>query len=384
MTEDKRFGKSSASKLGIVVKCTGMLQLWNSIKGDGVEHEDTPDSSFGQGVHAAWAGNISELSLSERQQLVKKKADSIESKLVSEIFGGDETRVIAETRFKLSDPKTGEHVHSAQIDKAHYRDGRWLVMDLKSLYGDVEPPDRNWQLLSQVCCIADDDVVRNQRGERQTNEFICAIIQPLVSIKPELVRYSFEDIRRAKRLILQKLDEAAAPEAPRTPGIHCKYCPCATHCDVSAADLWAMEKRTNLGLTHLTPEMVAAVLPDIAPLKKRIKDFEAIAKQLASDGLLPGYEIRQQDGARYIQSQESIKAIHESLGDYIDVKDIRALVTLPFGELRTLAIDKIVARDRCDKVTAGKTFDELCQNHVSRDAPKRLLVKSQSSTKISP
>lgn len=377
MTQDPRYGKSSASNLHIVVKCPGQLQLLRSIRGDGswTEPEAHADSDFGNAVHAAWAGKIDEMSLSEKQQLVKRKADSIENKLVAEIFGDNQTQLFIETRFTLKDPRNMQVVHSAQIDRAHYHDGRWLVLDLKSLYGQQDPPDSNWQLLSQAVCISDDDRVRNQHGEAQPTEFVCGIIQPLLSVKPELVRYSWEDIRRSKRLILQKLDESEAPEAPRIPGAHCKWCACAKVCDVSAAEIMAMDKRTNLGLAHLSPEMVVAIIPNIGTLKKRIKDFEAMAKQLAENGELPGYEIRSQEGNRFCQSQESIKKIHEALADYIPVEEIRKLVELPFGKLRDIFIELAVSKDRSDKVSAGQRFDELTKDLWQRGKESKRLVK---------
>lgn len=379
MESDPRFGKSSASRLHIIVNCPGQKQLWDSIKGEGGgEYEPPPDASFGNAVHAAWAGNISEMSLSERQQVVKKKADQIKARLISEVFGDNPVTTFVETRFKLYD-KMRQPIHSAQIDWVGYHNGTWLCLDLKSLYGDQEPADQNWQLLSQAVCIGDDDEVRNQNGEAPINEIICGIVQPLITLKPELVKYDAHSLARAKVLILRKLDEAETPGAPLIPGRHCKFCPCSKQCPVQVADLMAVEKRGTLNVNTLTPEMVANILPHIPSLMKRIEEFRDHAKKLASDGLLPGYEIKTQEGNRYIQSQDSINAIHEALGDYVAVKDIRAMVTLPFGELRELAIAKIVENDRCDKVEAGKRFDELICPHARREKSKRLLTKVKTS-----
>lgn len=374
MESDPRFGKSSASRLHIIVNCPGQKQLWDSIKGEGGEYEPPPDANFGNAVHAAWAGNLSEMSLSERQQVVKKKADQIKARLISEVFGDDWVTTFVETRFKLYD-KTRQPIHSAQIDWVGYHNGTWLCLDLKSLYGDQEPADQNWQLLSQAVCIGDDDEVRNQNGEAPVNEIICGIVQPLITLKPELVKYDARSLARAKVLILRKLDEADTPGAPLIPGRHCKFCPCSSRCPVQVADLMAVEKRGTLNVNTMTPEMVANILPHIPSLMKRIEEFRDHAKRLAGDGLLPGYEIKTKEGNRYIQSQDSIKAVHEALGDYVGVEDIRSMVTLPFGELRELAITKIVKDDRCDKVEAGKRFDELTEGTWQRGNPSKRLVK---------
>lgn len=378
MESDPRFGKSSASRLHIIVNCPGQKQLWDSIKGEGGgEYEPPPDASFGNAVHAAWAGNISEMSLSERQQVVKKKADQIKARLISEVFGDNPVTTFVETRFKLYD-KMRQPIHSAQIDWVGYHNGTWLCLDLKSLYGDQEPADQNWQLLSQAVCIGDDDEVRNQNGEAPINEIICGIVQPLITLKPELVKYDAHSLARAKVLILRKLDEAETPGAPLIPGRHCKFCPCSKQCPVQVADLMAVEKRGTLNVNTLTPEMVANILPHIPSLMKRIEEFRDHAKKLASDGLLPGYEIKTQEGNRFCQSQESIKQIHEALADYIPVEAIRKLVELPFGKLREAFIEAAVSKDRSDKVTAGQLFDSLTEGKWQRGSPSKRLSKTKT------
>lgn len=369
---DPRFGKSSASRLHIVVNCPGFIQLWDSLKMEGQSlREDSPDASFGIQVHAAWAGNLSELSLSERQQLVKQKADRIRARLIQEVFGCVAPITFAETRFRLFD-KARSVIHTAQIDWAGHVDGKWLVLDLKSLYGDVEPPDQNWQLLSQATCIGDDDDVRNMNGVAEIKEITCGIVQPLITLKPELVRYTAHDLARAKLTILKKLDEAAAPNAPRIPGLHCKWCPASSYCPESAADLMAVTHRYSLGVEHLNPTMVANILPHLPALEKRIKDFKDRAKKLAEQNMLPGYGIKEVDGNRYIQSQASIQEVRDKLSQYLNKEDILPLLSLPFGELRQLFIEKYRAGD---KIEAGKLFDKLIAPCVKRERPKRLLEK---------
>lgn len=379
MESDPRFGKSSASRLHIIVNCPGQKQLWDSIKGEGGgEYEPPPDASFGNAVHAAWAGNLSEMSLSERQQLVKKKADSIKTRLINEVFGDQPITYLVETRFKLYD-KTRQPIHSAQIDWVGYHNGTWLCLDLKSLYGDQEPADQNWQLLSQAVCIGDDDEVRNQNGEAPINEIVCGIVQPLITLKPELVRYDAHSLARAKVLILRKLDEADTPGAPLIPGPHCKFCSCSKHCAVSAADLMSLDKRTSFEVNLMTPEMIAQVLTVLPSIKKRIRDIESFAKTLAINDELPGYEFKDQQGARFVSGQVQVQALRNALSAWLTREDLTDLLTIPLGAIREKFIERYVATNRCSKIDAGVEFDNLVTPICQREPNQKRLTKIKTT-----
>lgn len=381
MESDERNNLPSASALSRIIACPGSENLIAQLRKESKGGTRPPDSDaeFGQDVHAVLSDEVSEMSVPERAAWVAKQCASIRAKILKEIFGDEEgLKLFVETRFWLHD-HAGNKVFSAKPDLIAGKNGVFVCLEYKSLTGFVEPADENFQIMSQCTAFADDDDTRNANGEVEVVAMYGAVIQPLLGHKASLVKFDITDLMRAKRLILQKLDEAKTIGAPRIPGRQCSWCPARNKCPEAVVDLLAIEKRDSLSVEALSPQAVAAIIPNLASLKKRIKDFEAHAKSLAEQNLLPGYEIKTQEGNRYIQSQDSIKAIHELLGEYIDVKEIRAMVTLPFGELRTLAIDKIVARDRCDKVAAGKQFDELICQHVGRENPKRLLTKVKTS-----
>lgn len=375
---DERNSLPSASALSRIISCPGSQAIIEKLRKESTGGARPPDddADFGIDTHAVLSGEVSEMSVPERVTWVAKQCASIRTRILKEIFGDEDgLKLFVETRFWLTDYQ-GNKVFSAKPDLIAGKNGVFVCLEYKSLTGFVEPADENFQIMSQCTAFADDDATRNSNGDVEVVAMYGAVIQPLLGHKPSLVKFDIKDLMRAKRLILQKLDDAKTIGAPRIPGRHCSWCPARNKCPEAVVDLLAVEKRHALSVEALSPEAVAAIIPKLASLKKRIKDFEAHAKSLAEQALLPGYEIKSQDGNRYIQSQDSIKAIHEALGDYVDVKDIRAMVTLPFGELRTLVIDKIVALDRSDKLTAGKLFDELICPHVKREKSKRLLTRT--------
>lgn len=378
---DERNNLPSASALSRIIACPGSERLIDHLRKEttGATKTPDPDADFGENVHAVLSDEVSEMSVPERVSWVANQCALIRARILKEIFGDEDgLKLFVETRFWLSDHK-GNKVFSAKPDLIAGNNGVFVCLEYKSLTGFVEPADENFQIMSQCVAFADDDDTRNINGEVEVVAMYGAVIQPLLGHKASLVKLDITDLLRAKRLILAKLDEAKAIGAPRIPGRHCSWCPARNKCPEAVVDLLAIEKRHALSVEALSPEAVAAILPNLASLKKRVKDFEAHAKALAEQDLLPGYHIEQRDGNRYIQSQESIKAIHEALMDYVDVSEIRELVTLPFGELRELAINKVVAKDKTDKVSAGKKVDELLCPHAKREKPKRLLTKVKTA-----
>lgn len=372
--DDLRKGLPSASSLGRIIKCPGSVAMIDKLPDTaGVA---SSDAVFGNEVHGLLSHGVSEMTASERASWVANKCQTIQLKLANKILGPSYS-IFTETRFWIHD-HAGSKIFSAKLDWVGAISGKILICDYKSLHGVTDRASENYQLLGQALAFADDDETRNKNGEIEVNEMFVAIIQPAVELKPEVCRYSVEDLIRAKKLILQKIDESKTIGAPRIPGLHCKWCPCSSVCPESAADLMATEKRHNLSIDHLTPQMVANILPMLPSLKKRVKDFEAHAKELAEKGELPGYEIKTQEGNRYIQSHEYVQGVRNVLSDYIAKDDILPLLSLPFGELREIFIERCVSKDRCDKVAAGKLFDELMEGKCQREKPKKLLAKSKS------
>lgn len=374
---DERNNLPSASSLSRLIACPGSVALINSLRTESPAVHQSEDAEFGSDVHAVLSAEVSEMSVPERAAWVASQCAKIRDRILREIFGEDQDlKMYVETRFWLSD-HAGNKVFSAKPDLIAGKNGVFVYLEYKSLTGFVDPVDENAQILSGCVAFADDDETRNANGDTEVVAVYGALIQPLLGHKANLVKFDVADLMRGKRLILQKIDEAKAIGAPRIPGRHCVWCRARTICPENAADLMAIEKRGTFSI-DLTPEMVAKAIPLLAPIKKRIKDIEAHAKRLAENGELPGYEVREQQGARKVAGQEQVQAIRNALADYVEKDELLKLLTLPLGQLREVFITKYVAANRCSKIDAGEEFDNIITPLCQRENPKRILTKKTS------
>lgn len=369
---DIRQGLPSASELHRVIACPGYLQLKAELQKQTGIGSKPKDAQFGDDVHALMSGELKEMDAGERAAWVAKQCEKIRAKLVHEILGEEPLNTCIETRFWLSNAK-GEKVFSAQVDYAgtlNVTDGKWLLIDYKSLPGQVNPSSENWQLLSQAVCLGDDDEIR---GPLPVDEVYCAIVQPLISTKPEVVKFTVQDLIRAKALIIKKLDESKTPNAPRIPGPHCKFCACADQCPEASGMVVALANEFSLGVAHLTPAMIAEIIPRFAAIEKIMKDVKERAKALAAQGELPGYTLKEIQGDRFLPD---IQAARDLFKDWISKEEILSMLRLPLTKLREKFVDKYSTEKGVTKVEAGEEFDKLVEAICQREKPSKRLVKS--------
>lgn len=370
----------TASEMHRVVACSGYLNL----KAELAKHEwsslPRPDADFGNAVHGILSGKLAEMSASEREAWVAKKCEAIKVRLIREILGEEKLFQFVETRFYVRNPQ-GEQIFSGQLDYAGCNmSGTWLIVDFKSLTGDHGTSEESWQLLSQAVALTDDDATRNQGEELEVKEVLCALVQPLVTTKPAVVKFTVEELFRAKKLMLQKLDEAKTIGAPRIPGNHCRYCACSAHCDSAAAFALSLPNEMNLGVGHLTTATIAQLLPRLSVVQQVVKDIKDRAKaiELAHPGTFKeaGYQVVEYEGNRFIQGQETIQEIRYILSEWVTKDQITQMLELPVGQLREAVIDAMIKADpKLTKITAGDKCDLLLRDKIKRKAGSQRLVK---------
>jgi hypothetical protein len=175
-------------------------------------------------------------------------------------------------------------------------------------------------------------------------------------------------------MIVAKLEEAKVPNAPRIPGPHCKNCPCAAHCPETVSDIMALEKQytVGIGLNHLTPTMIAAMIPRFAAIEKIIKDVKDRAKSLAAAGQLPGYELKDVQGQRFLPD---VQAARNLFAEFVSKDEIVSMLRLPLTRLREKFVDKYSAEKGTSKVEAGAEFDRMVDQIALRETPQKRLVK---------
>lgn len=367
---DIRDGLPSASGLDLIVACPGS---WSATRGLPPLPPDT-DRTAGSEMHAAFAGetHIEDLDSATKQATVQA-AQRIRDQL-RERHVATASLTHKEVRFWLHDLR-GQRCFSGQVDWAMITPkGLALILDFKSLFGDYAC-DSSYQLLGQACAF-----YQTMKKEGViVDEILCGFIQPRVTTEPKLVRYSRVELEASIDIILRHLHAAQIENAPRYPGNHCAKCAAAGVC-LEAQSLTAMVgfNSTMPSVNRLTPEQIAAVLPQLPLIEKLCEQIRVRAKQVAltTEGAIPGYEIK------YVESRQVITDINGLFGeikDVVDKDDYRALLNLPITAVRELFCDRYSRAHNVTLKKAAEVFDERVKAHSLR-GPKQPRLQKQKDT----
>lgn len=146
--------------------------------------------------------------------------------LILKLFGANVTPpAIKEDRIWLYEGR--KRIFSGKADDIRIYSTMALILDFKSGRGDQKESPKNRQLRSLAVILKED-----QRGQH-LEEINVAIVQPLISRTPLITRYTAKDLAKAKEELLDLLADIHKPEAPRTAGEWCKFCPALTMCPES-------------------------------------------------------------------------------------------------------------------------------------------------------
>lgn len=289
---DERLGLESASSAYRRRRCAGSANLVRALTQAGkLPLAPSADALSGTRVHQAWCGlKVPELAPREAETL--SSLQRMESMLVTDWAAGAEVALIGrEQRLWLHEGL--EPVHSGAFDVAYGTVGkpaRMLIIDGKTLFGEVTPAEENDQLRELV------GLARANFSRCQ--EFTVAILQPWVSARPSVAFYDATEAELALRELRRTIKDNADPDAPRTAGVWCSKCPAFEFCDQSRAlsvRTSDLAKAINDGSLALPSGPEAAQLLEATKVAQ--KYLEAITERykalLASDPLLvPGWGLR--------------------------------------------------------------------------------------------
>lgn len=272
------------------------------------EVEVNRDSESGTKIH--WAlchRNPNKLTLEEFSTY--ERCCEIEEAKVNEFFGTVKQPIsFREQRFWIA---LDRYKHSAQPDVV-YRSGRQaLIIEYKSLFGDIEPAERNLQLRDQVVCVDHEFFMLERVGS--------VVIQPHVTMKPEITVYHPEDIERARLLLAVRIANSNTPEFKNNhnPGkVQCRYCRGKTIC--KEYNLWAgkdlpiQHKLLDVPVAEWKPEDMALFLDRYSIAENWLKDCKQYIKGLIKEhpGQVPGWTMRPGTIDRPVPG-DNIQALYE-------------------------------------------------------------------------
>lgn len=212
--QNERDGWTSASSAQADAACPGRHQAQK-----GMPDTKSKDAMFGTVIHEALAKQSDE-GLNSDEASVYESCVSIESKLLVQVFGGDAASIvpIREKRYWV-EWKTDRFTlkHSGQIDCVYRKGTKALIIEYKTLPGDVPDSSKNQQLRDQVALL--------DANTGMLSEVVVVVIQPLVTHSPELCVYGRPEIERSKREMFERVSMSSLENAPRIAGeLQCKYC----------------------------------------------------------------------------------------------------------------------------------------------------------------
>lgn len=221
---DERRGATSASNAEADYHCPGRHQAQR-----GLPDVPTDDSFTGTRVHLALCKqDPAGLTFEERDTY--DRCREIESRKIIEFFGPEAEQV----RSWREDPTNPEKSrlwvqvrmnqyvfeHSARPDVFHRVRDRALIVEYKTLAGDVPESPKNLQLRDQEVLVRGRFLITGDIG--------VVVVQPLVENNPPICIYTPEDSRVAQEAMFSRVIASNSPGAPRYAGEQqCKFCKAA-------------------------------------------------------------------------------------------------------------------------------------------------------------
>jgi hypothetical protein len=223
-----------------------------------------------------------------------------------------------------------EPVHSGQFDVAYgtISTRRILILDGKTLFGEVSPAESNDQLRELVALAF--------FNYPACLEFTVAILQPWVSQRPSVAVYDQPEAELSLRLLRLSLEQANDPDAPRTPGPWCLHCPAITQCEearTQSAVTYSLAKRIQEGQYALPTgakgaqvlDLIAAAEPVLKALRERYKEV-----LLQDPHAVPGWYLREGKKVREILD---IRKAYELASPSIGLEEFLAATSLKLSAL---------------------------------------------------
>lgn len=293
--KSERGGWTSASNAAPDRKCEG-----RHLAQKGMPDVSSDDARFGNEIHDALKlGTPSKLNT--QQLSVYESCVEITDNLMTKVFGAEKAKasVYRERRFwckvlavpgdKAKVPKRYEH--SGMLDFVARLGPKALIIEYKSLPGDIEESPTNDQLRDQVVLAA---------GNLVLSEAVTAIVQPLVTHDPDLCLYNSDAIKKAEQEMYVRVRKSNNPNAKRVAGpTQCKFCLARNTCQEYQTWAASLVPETasvaGVPVASWTPEQRAHFLNMRGVAQKWLDECTDEMKRLITEdaAAIPGWSLRE-------------------------------------------------------------------------------------------
>lgn len=217
---DERGGLAHASD-SLRYKCLGARNLIQACLKAGLIIDDGGAAAeSGTDIHRARAGE--EVELSDSQEDMRQTLTRIELNTIEALY--PRLSLFARER-RLWLRKGLKPIFSGKYDYAYGSEDHSEVAlgDDKSGKLEVDAAERNYQMR---------DLAALWHANYPVTRRVDVIItQPWITHEPSIARYHFNELEQALALLRENLVQIADPDAPRTPGHHCRHCAARAHCE---------------------------------------------------------------------------------------------------------------------------------------------------------
>jgi hypothetical protein len=275
---DERGGFTSASNAEYDLLCQGR-HLAQKGKTAGPE---SADASHGRLIHDALrTGDTSKLSIEQHD--IYESCVTIENKLLMELFpemahSKEQIKAWREERLWVTITATG-HKHSAKPDVVYRFGQRALIIEYKTLAGEIPESPKNQQLRDQAVLVS---------GNKIVSDIAVAVIQPLVTHSPEVCYYAREDLKRAETEMFARVNASHDPTAKRTAGeAQCKFClarnECADYQKFAGSMVPHMLSLLDVPVVAWSPDQRAMFLDKAKVAQKWLDETQSEMKRLMAE-----------------------------------------------------------------------------------------------------
>lgn len=384
-TIDVRRGHTSASNADADARCPGrhLAQV-------GIADEPRGEwAETGTRIHAALAGGhdptpLQKLSLEERETF--DACREIEKALVTQFFGDGNGKspqnivVKRHERYWLKFVKDGKpYEHSGEADVVFRSGTKALILDYKVLSGDVPDSPRNLQLRDLACLVYGNVPLLDGIGT--------AIVQPLVTHKPEVCLYTKPDLDRSSLEMVERVVASNTAGSPLTPGeVQCKYCKarkvCKPHAQwvgavipaVSTAEPLVQAGVLSMPMTMWTPEQRAVAAELVGLAEKKLDEIWQFLKagMEADPAFIPGWKLKPGNIRESVTNVQELFDRFTSLGGTLP--QFFPCITVQKGELKKAVNEVTAAKGKALDAAMKTIMDGITES--KQNAPS--LVKEDA------
>lgn len=367
-TQDPRGGWTSASNAEADKRCHARHLMQQQV----VEPEKrSKDAELGDRLHLALKKR--DPSGLPTEELERYEATVIlEDKLVAEFFGknSDHARksCFREQRYwgQVKTPQGQLLQHSGQPDVVYRYSTDALIIEYKSLYGDIPGAAENEQLGDQAVLVKGHFII--------VNRIAVAVIQPSVNIDPDVAIYGKEALMQRERIMWDRVALSNTPGIEPVAGeVQCKFCRAKKYCrqyNAFASQLVpSMLSLMDVAVINWTPAMRAEFLRKKPIAQKWLDECNDDIKDILAkdpDGA-PGFKLRPGSIRESITNPEVVFQRFVGLGGTAE------------QFMPCVSVHKTKFKDQLQKVTGAKGKGLVETLNKTLDGQT---VKSQSAPSI--